>query len=355
MRHRAFHGSGPDVETRYQRAAQWLRAAIYGNESAATWCKANGIVLVKAAGETIGSSGGFVVPSDLAKAILDLRDYYGAFRRRARIAPMASDSTTVPRRPGGTGAFFISENNAATATTANADDISLTAKKIGSLILLSSELDEDAAVEMVDFVANEIALAFAAKEDDCAFNGDGTSAYGRMRGIGTIVLDGNHGKANVAAAAGHHTFATIDSTDLGNLISSVRAAAIPNAAWFCSQTCFAQTFCRLAGGTGYLPMSMADGIMTPHYLGFPVILTQKLPLVGDTGSPLTGQVMLAFGDMYLGGVLGQRRSITLARSADRYFDQDQIAILGTERFHANVHDLGDNTNFGALAALVGTS
>ena len=171
-----------------------------------------------------------------------------------------------------------------------------------------------------------------------------------MRGIGTIVLDGNHAQAKVTAASGDNTFLTLTSTDLGNLLSAVRAAAIPNAAWFCSQTCFAQTFCRLAGGTGYLPMAMTDGIMTPHYLGFPVILTQKLPLVSTT---LSGKVMLAFGDMYLGGALGQRRGITLARSADRYLDQDQIAVLGTERFHAVVHDLGDNTNLGALAALVG--
>jgi HK97 family phage major capsid protein len=86
------------------------------------------------------------------------------------------------------------------------------------------------------------------------------------------------------------------------------------------------------------------------YLGFPVILSPKMPLI--TGS-LTGKMMLAFGDMYAGAVLGQRRSITLARSADRYLDQDEIAVLGTERFHAVVHDLGDNTNFGSLAALVG--
>jgi hypothetical protein len=43
----------------------------------------------------------------------------------------------------------------------------------------------------------------------------------------------------------------------------------------------------------------------------------------------------------------------LARSADRYLDQDEIAVLGTERFHSVIHGLGDNNNFGALAALVG--
>jgi HK97 family phage major capsid protein len=350
MKRRAFPGAGPETEARYQRAGQWLLATIFDNDRAATWCKQNAVAIVKAAGESIGSGGGFVVPADLANAILDLRDSFGAFRRRARIVPMASDNTSVPRRPGGTGAFFIGENMASTETLANVDRIDLTAKKIGSLIRLSSEIEEDSIVDVVDFVANEIAFAFAAKEDDCAFNGDGTSAYGKMRGIGTIVLDGNHAQAKVTAASGDNTFLTLTSTDLGNLMSSVRAAAVPNAAWFCSQTCFAQTFCRLAGGTGYLPMSMTDGILTPHYLGFPVILTQKLPLISTT---LSGKVMLAFGDMYLGGALGQRRSITLARSADRYLDQDQIAVLGTERFHAVVHDLGDNTNLGALAALVG--
>jgi HK97 family phage major capsid protein len=352
MRRRAFPGYGPEVEARYQRSAQWLLAAVYHNEKAATWCKANGVALIKVAGETIGTSGGFLVPVDLANAIFDLRELYGAFRRRARLVPMASDNTHVPRRPGGTGAFFFGENTGSTETGANVDDIDLTAKKIGSLIRLSSEIEEDAAVDIVDFVANEIAWAFGAKEDDCAFNGDGSSSYGKMRGIGTIVLDGNHNKAKVTAASGHNTFATIDNTDLSNLMAGVRASAIPNAAWYCSHMCFAGTFCRLSSGNGggYIETRMVDGALTPCYLGFPVILSQKMPLVTTS---LSGAMMLAFGDMYAGAALGQRRSITLARSDDRYVDQDQIAVLGTERFHANIHDLGDNTNQGSLAALIG--
>src|SRR6266481_138112 len=113
MRHRAFPGSGPEIEARYQRAGQWLLAAVFENDKAVSWCQANGVALIKAAGETVGSSGGFLVPTDLANAILDLRDSYGAFRRRARIVPMASDTTSVPRRPGGLGAFFFGENAAA--------------------------------------------------------------------------------------------------------------------------------------------------------------------------------------------------------------------------------------------------
>lgn len=356
MRRRAFPGYGPEIEARYQRAGQWLLAAIYYNERARDWCGKNGVPLVKAQGEGIGTAGGFVVPTELANAILDLRDQFGAFRRRARLVPMASDNARVPRRAiGATGAgsatvLFIGENQGASETNVSVDQLGLTAKKLGALLRISSEVEEDAVVDMVDYIANEIAFAFAAQEDDCAFNGDGTSTYGTMRGIGTIVLDGQHGKAKVTAASGHNTFGNIDAADLASLMGAVRAAAIPNAAWFCSQTCFAVTFCRLSAASGYLSSATVDGIMTPFYMGFPVILTQKLPLITTT---LSGKVMLAFGDMYLGGALGQRRGITLARSSDRYLDQDQIGVLGTERFHAVIHDIGDNTNFGALAALVG--
>lgn len=350
MRHRAFPGSGPEIDARYQRAGQWLLATMYGNEKATSWCKTNGVSITKAAGENIGSAGAFLVPHDLSSAILDLRDQYGAMRRRARIVPMSSDTTVVRRHTGGGASVsFIGENATASSSTLGLDTISLMAKKIGAILQISSELEEDASVDVVDYIANEIAVAFAAQEDDCGFNGDGTSTYGRMRGISSIVLDGNHAKAKVTAAGGHNTFATLDSSDISSLVSAVRASAIPNAAWYCSQTCFSQTLIRIAGAAGYLYTQELDGVMTPYYLGFPVILTQKLPLISTT---LTGKVMLAFGDMYAGVALGQRRGITLARSAYRYLDQDEIAILATERFHVNVHDLGDNTNAGSLAALV---
>lgn len=355
MRHRAFPGRGPDIAARYERAGQWLLATVLDNQTAKEWCAKNGVTIHKAADEGIDTAGGFLVPGELSTAIADLRDLYGAFRRRARIVPMKHDSMHVPRRAGAqgptgaSGAFFMGGNTAATATSFNVDTIGLTAKKIGSIVLLSSELEDDAISSMVDYIANEIAWAFAVKEDDCAFNGDGTSTYGGMRGIRSIVLDGNHATAKVVAASAHNTFLTLDATDIANLMTQVRASAIPNAAWFVSQTGFAQTFCRLSAGSGYLYSADVDGIMTPFYMGFPVIFSQKLPLVSTT---LTGQGMMAFGDMYAGGILGERRGITIKRSPERYLDSDQIAILGTQRFHAIPHDLGDATNAGSIAVLV---
>lgn len=348
MRYRAFRGDGADEK--YERAGMWLKAAIYGSPRAADWCRRNSIPLTKAQGENTDQYGAYLVPKELANAILDIRDKVGAFRRRARIVPIASDNANVPRKTGNVTAYIVGENSSITESTDIIDTVELTPKKFAAIVRISSEVEEDAMPDVVDFLANEMGWAFAAKEDDCAFNGDGTSTYGKMRGVLTIPLDGNHAQAKVTAA--HNTFLTLDSTDLGSVVAGVRATAIPNGAWFCSQTCFADTFCRLAGvSNGYIETRMVDGELTPCFNGFPVILSVKMPLIATS---LHGLGMLAFGDMYAGAVLGQRRAITMARSADRYMDSDQIAVRGTERVHCNVHDMGDATNRGSLAVLVGS-
>lgn len=347
---RAFPGSGPEVEARYERSAQWLLATVWGRKIARDWCDRKGVMIKAATGEGIGSQGGFLVPVELENAILDLRDSYGAVRRRARVWPMASDVSKFPRRvaTGGAAAYFFAEGAAATATQFVADSVDLTAKKLGALVTLSNELDMDSAYDLVDYVANEAAWALAAKEDDCAFNGDGTSAYGGINGIAHQALDGNHGIAKVTAAAGHNTFALLNETDLAALMAGIRASALPRAAWFVSVTGFSQGL--LTGiNNAFLERGIADGLPTIYFNGFPVIPTQKLPLVATS---LSGNAMMAFGSMYDGAVLGQRRGITIARSDHRYLDTDQIGILVTERFDCVVHDMGDNSNAGSLAVLV---
>jgi HK97 family phage major capsid protein len=175
-----------------------------------------------------------------------------------------------------------------------------------------------------------------------------------MRGLSNIVNDGAHGIAKVVAssALSHNTFGSLDSGDLSALMAGVRASALPRAAWFVSGAGFALSMCRLVSGSGggFLATGMVDGIPTPFFNGFPVIMAQKMTQVATALA--TGTAMIAFGDMYAGAVIGQRRGLTIARSEHAFFASDQIAILGTERFDAVVHDMGDNTNAGSLAVLV---
>lgn len=338
----------PSDEKAFAAGAWFL--GINGNKRAAKYAEENGLAITKSQGEGINTSGGFVVPDEIMRTIIALRETRGAFRATASIVPMGSDSINIPRRTTGLTAYFTAENSALIESDASWGAVGLVAKKLATLTRSSSELDEDAAIDFGEWFVTEIAYAFASKEDDCGFNGDGTSTYGGTRGVTKLLIDSNHDAGKVIAATGHDTFAEIDGTDLANLMAKLPAFALPGARWFCSQMGYALVFCRLAMSSGGITMQPVNGRMLPHFQGFPVQVSQVLP---QTTGDLSGSVMLMFGDMALAAALGERRGVTVARSDKRYVDTDQILWRGTERVDVNVHDLGDNATAGPIVGLVG--
>jgi HK97 family phage major capsid protein len=48
---------------------------------------------------------------------------------------------------------------------------------------------------------------------------------------------------------------------------------------------------------------------------------------------------------------GDRRSVSIRRSDERYFETDQIGVMGTERVDIVVHDIGTASVAGPLVAL----
>lgn len=343
----AFLGTGG--KARAFKVGQFCRAALFGRQDAIDWCKENGVALVKAQSEGVNSAGGVLVPEEMMAEIIVLRETYGVFRKECRVVPMGRDTLNWPRRTGGLTAYFVNENTALTQSQVAFDNVSLTAKKLAVLTLLSTEIAEDAVIAIADFVVNEIAYAFASKEDDCGFNGDGTSTYGGMRGLTVLAIDGSHNAGKYTAASGHNTFATLDGTDLTGLMGTLPQYALSNAKFYCSQVAFATTFERLIAAAGGNSISTLDGAIQYRYLGYPIVISQKLPLITTT---LTTKAMLFFGDLTKAAAMGERRGVTIRRLEERFADTDQIGIMGTERFDINVHDMGDNTNAGPLVSLV---
>jgi HK97 family phage major capsid protein len=95
-------------------------------------------------------------------------------------------------------------------------------------------------------------------------------------------------------------------------------------------------------------VSTIGGGSGPSFLGYPVVISQVLN--ATLGADVSA-IKCLFGDLRLASLMGERRGITIKTSMERYFDSDQIGILGTERFDVNNHDLGDGTNAGPIVAL----
>lgn len=346
-----FRGEG--AEERALRFGNFALATIFGNEKAAVWCKENGLILVKAQSEGVNSAGGFLVPEEISLDIIDLRDEYGMFRRLCTPIPMGRDTMTTPRRVGGLTAYPVGEAQAITASQAQWDQVRLTAKKWGVLTLMSSELDEDAAVSIGDILVGEMAYAFAIAEDTAGFAGDGTSTYHGTLGLRTIFNNGVGSLAGaVDAASGHDTFAEIDATDLAKVMGTLPQYCYLRGkpSFYCSQVAWANVFQRLIIGSGGISKDDATGKIIYQYLGFPVEITPSMPT--STGD-LSDVAMMLFGDIGLAATMGDRRGMTVARSTEYKFAEDQIAIKATERFDINIHDTGNTTVAGPVVALMG--
>jgi HK97 family phage major capsid protein len=298
--------------------------------------------------EGINSQGGFTVPDEFENELITLREQYGVFRRNARVVAMSSDVKRIPKRASTVTAYFVGEASAITESQQSFDQVQLVAKKLGVVTTISSELNEDNVVNLGDDLAGEIAYAFALKEDDCGFNGDGTSTYGGIVGLDASMTDTTYQTADMAQT----TYAAVT---LANLTVGLRklpawASQRNNVKIYCSKNAYHGVFERLAMGAGGVTAAeMVNGIAQPRFYGYPVEFTQVIPVTESDGAEFA-----YFGDLSLGCYFGDRRQQTVAfsDSALNAFEQDEIAVRGTQRFDIVCANVGSSTAAGALIKFV---
>ncbi len=344
---RAFVGR--DAEQRAERCGHFLKALV-GVSASRDWMVARGIAIEKAAGEGVNTVGGFLVPEDFDNAVVAIRELVGAFRSGCGCRAAKSGNQVRPRRTGGVTANWVAENAKIPESSFTLDALDASAKKLAILARGSAELFEDSAPDLAEFLAIEIAYAFAATEDDAAFNGDGTSTYAGITGLANKCTSGF--KSAVAAASAHNTFIAIDTTDIANLVGAVMGAAIAGARWFVHPKAFA-CFARLSAiGGGLVTRLGPNGELIANYLGFPIEFSAKLL---DGSSSMIGKPMIYFGDLSMSSVLVEARPMAVAASYQTALDADQVLIRGTERMDIINHSTGDAATNAPIAALLGTA
>tara|TARA_R100001510_G_scaffold57512_1_gene65893 strand:+ start:1075 stop:2496 length:1422 start_codon:yes stop_codon:yes gene_type:complete len=343
--------SGEAVE-KAMRFGHWLLASS-GNRKSLNFCDRHGIE-VKAHTEGVNSAGGFLVPEEFENELISLREQFGVFRKHARVRPMGSDTLRVPRRSATLSANFVGEATAGTESTMTFESVLLVAKKAMVLTTVSSELNEDAFVNLADDVAGEIAYALAKKEDECGFTGDGSSTFGGIQGVVPTLEAGADGKQFSTTAAGRTNASGLTIAEIYEMMALLPAYADTNRAAFYMHKStyhagFERQFATAGGATGE---ERAAGYRNrPEFLGYPVIFTQTMTNAAQTVT--ADGVVALFGDLSLAASFGDRRQteIQISDSALNAFEQDELAIRGTERFDINVHDTGDANESGPIVGL----
>jgi HK97 family phage major capsid protein len=342
--------TGKNAEKEAYLAGQFFLATLTKNDAAVQWCKDHGIGLGlwNAAGENQNQLGGVLVPDEVERTVIDLRESRGVARQECMVTGMASDTKYVPRRTGGLTAYFIDENPSAAITESdkNWDSVRLVARTLATLSRYSIQLSDDSIISIGDDLASEIAYAFADKEDQCLFNGDGTSTYGGIVGLKSATAAGS----KYTAITGNTAFSTLDRDDFEAMVGKLPQYAEPNAKWYISKAGWAASILRLidaAGGNTW--RDLANGKRELSFLGYPVVIVQVMNTTLSAQTSTDGLVY--FGDMRQATTFGNRRGVSVFPSEHRYMEFNQVGVRGFERFDLNYHERGTSTAAGSIIML----
>lgn len=281
-----------------------------------------------AAGSTVPSDGGFLIPEILRSEILQLALTDAVARPHSTVIPM--DSLTVPIPAvdetsrvtniyGGIQFYWTPEGGAGVDSSAKFAQIELVAKKLFGYSGIPNELLSDSAA-FVAWFGQAFPSAYGWFEDIAFLTGDGTNKpLGVQNGPGVVT----------PTRAGSGKSATIVYDDIVKMYARMYPASMRNARWVASIDTFpqlAELSFTPAGGSTPVPVMLwqmnAQGAPVAQLLGRPIEFTEKTPALSNTGD-----LMLVDWSQYL---IGDRQAMSLESSNDYLFGTDKTAfrILG---------------------------
>ena len=332
-------------------SGQWLKGFLARSrggydEAAEQHVAARGWQIMATATEGTPSAGGYLVPSPLSNAIIDVREFAGVSRSLCRVMPMTSDTLDVAKKTAGVTVYYPGEAGAITASDQTWGSVNLNAKKRAILSYISQELNDDSVIPVMDDLASQMGLDLAIQEDNELINGDGTSTYGNVSGLVTEI--GSAGTQDATSGSDLWTeLAMVDFTNTMSLLQSKYWARGAN--WLCSSQFYYSVMLNLmadAGGNslGSIEQGQLPGI--PMFLGAPVIFSAQMPTTTAAST-----IACYFGSFSDGVMIGDRLGVRIAQSDQYAFDTDRLAIRATSRYDIVCHDVGNATDAGAIVAL----
>jgi len=350
------------------RFGMWLKA-IAKQPGAMRYCKDHGMALEYLSAEddmAIGAlysegsntTGGYNVLPEFDAAMIRLVEAYGIARNVCRMVPMGSDTKLRNRRTGGLTAYFVGEGKQGTESTGSVDQVKLIAKKLMVLARITNELNADSIISEADNIAWEMAYAFAQKEDQCLFVGDGTSTYGGIVGLvqKLSTLNGVDEGGGLILAEGN-LMSEVILGDFNRMVGILPEYAENDATWYSHKYFYATVMQRLEAAAGGNTMdNLVNGNKSKKFLGDPVKTTATMPKT-DSNS----QILALYGDIKRAVDFGDRAQITISVSdsatvgGESVFEYDELAFRATERIDMNVHDVGSSTEAGPVVGLISKS
>lgn len=278
--------------------------------------------LIKATGmsELDGASGGYLVPPQYASELLDAALESEIVRPRARVEPMESSrkligtltnsdtSTSAPY--GGLSLQWMQETGTITEKQAKTHLVTLNARKGAILVPVSNELLAD-GISVQRQLAEALISSVSWGMDVAFLRGNGAG-----KPLGVL---NSPSLITVAKEVGQIAD-TINYPNVIKMFARLHPSCIANSVWACNSTAIPQLLSMNAvtDGVTFIPAVTQQANGAFSLLGRPVLLTEKVPPVGDLGD-----IILCDFSKY---VVGLRQEISIDASGHAGFSTDETYL-----------------------------
>lgn len=260
------------------------------------------------------------LPAQYGSEIRELIGDFGVVRRQMFPYPIGM-GTARPARVGTRPAFgSIAMSAPFTEKSPTLTFASLESHKIGGIVRLPREIDEQSIVAMGQFLARYGAVEFARAEDTWGFLADGQAGYEQVKGIVQVARDNSN---TVALAAGKTKPSDATLDDFRALRRKVNKAALNGrlSAYYLDTTWETRLSAFKSASEPNVYLRRPDG--SAMLDGYPVVWTDVLEPYGTAAS--ADKPIAVFGALSFWW-LGEHGSPRLDTSEHVWFANDQLAV-----------------------------
>ena len=260
------------------------------------------------------SEGGYLVPDEYERTLVDALYEGNMFRQLANIIRSDSGDRKIPVVASHGSASWIDEEGVYPESDDSFTQLTLGAHKLGTMIKVSEELLNDSVFDLESYMTREFARRIGDKEEEAFFTGNGVS-----KPLGILA---DAGGAQVATTAASATGVTGD--ELIDVYYALKTPYRKNAIWIMNDATV-KAVRKLKDSTGQYLWQVGLRAGDPDLLlGKPIRTSAFMP------TPEAGAKTIAFGD-YAHYWIADRQGRSFKRLNELFAATGQVGFLATQR------------------------
>ena len=260
------------------------------------------------------SEGGYLVPDEYERTLVDALYEGNMFRQLANIIRSDSGDRKIPVVASHGSASWIDEEGVYPESDDSFTQLTLGAHKLGTMIKVSEELLNDSVFDLESYMTREFARRIGDKEEEAFFTGNGVS-----KPLGILA---DAGGAQVATTAASATGVTGD--ELIDVYYALKTPYRKNAIWIMNDATV-KAVRKLKDSTGQYLWQVGLRAGDPDLLlGKPIRTSAFMP------TPTAGAKTIAFGD-YAHYWIADRQGRSFKRLNELFAATGQVGFLATQR------------------------